>query len=207
MAKGWFFSIDGVDGGGKSTQLELLRDWLVAEGHAVVVCRDPGGTPLGEAVRELLLHRHDLEIHRRSEMLLYMASRAQLVEQVIRPALDAGKTVLSDRFLLANVVYQGHAGGLDTETLWQVGAVATAGLMPDLTIVLDLCAEEAARRITRALDRMEKQGAAFHARVREGFLKEAERQGLPIALIDAAQPIDAVQAAIRAAVRKALGAA
>ena len=107
-----FFSIDGGDGTGKSTQIERFCAWLESLGREVVTCRDPGSTPLGEAVRELLLNRHDLSIHRRSEMLLYMAARAQLVEEVIRPALDEGKTVVSDRYLLANVVYQGHAGGL-----------------------------------------------------------------------------------------------
>ena len=106
-----FLSIDGGDGTGKSTQSELLCRWLGEQGREVVACRDPGSTPLGEAVRKLLLHRHDLEIDRRSEMLLYMAARSQLVEQVIRPALERGEVVVSDRYLLANVVYQGYAGG------------------------------------------------------------------------------------------------
>ena len=107
-----FFSFDGLDGVGKTTQMDLFVEWLRAAGHDVVRCRDPGSTPLGEAIREILLG-HEFAISRASEMLLFMAARAQLVEEVIRPALDAGKTVVSDRFLLANVVYQGHAGGLD----------------------------------------------------------------------------------------------
>ncbi len=144
-------------------------------GLDVVVCRDPGSTPLGEVVRGILLDRHDLHINRRSEMLLYMAARAQMVEQVIRPALERGQLVLSDRFLLANVVYQGYGGGLDVATIWDVGRIATGGLMPDLTIVLDVPFEVAAARIARPLDRMEKQGSEFHARVREGFLTEAAR--------------------------------
>ena len=194
-----FFSIDGGDGCGKSTQAELLSRWLGQSGREVVVCRDPGSTPLGESVRELLLHRHDLDIHRRAEMFLYMTARTQLVEQVIRPALAEGKIVVSDRYLLANVVYQGHAGGLDVETLWEVGRVATGGLMPDLTIVLDMPAQAAASRIARTLDRMELQGAEFHARVREGFVVEAKRRRGEILVVDASQPIDEVQAAIRAA--------
>ena len=125
-----FLSIDGCDGTGKSTQMELLTGWLTSSGHDVVVCRDPGSTPLGEEVRGLLLDRADLQIHRRSEMLLYMAARAQLVEEIIRPALESGKTVVSDRYLLANVVYQGHAGGLDVETLWEVGRIATDSVSP-----------------------------------------------------------------------------
>ena len=151
----------------------------------MVACRDPGSTPLGEAVRGILLDRHDLHIDRRSEMLLYMAARAQMVEEVIRPALEQGKTVVSDRYLLANVVYQGHGGGLDVATLWEVGRVATGGLMPDLTIVLDVPAEVAAARMARPLDRMEQQGAAFHARVRQGFLAEAARSPEKIVVVDA----------------------
>jgi dTMP kinase len=197
-----FFSIDGGDGSGKSTQLELFCQWLRQQGHDVVACRDPGSTRLGEAVRELLLDRHDLAIHRRSEMLLYMAARAQLAEEVIRPALQQSKTVVTDRYLLANVVYQGHGGGLDIETLWAVGRVATGGLMPDLTIVLDMPAAAAAARIDRRLDRMEQQGAAFHARVREGYLVEAARHPAEIVVIDAARPAEQVHADLRAAAQR-----
>jgi len=205
-----FFSIDGGDGTGKSTQLELFGRWLEESGHEVVTCRDPGSTGLGEAVRGILLDRHDLDIDHRSEMFLYMAARTQLVEEVIRPALDEGKIVVSDRYLLANVVYQGYAGGVDVETLWEVGRVATDGLMPDLTIVLDMPADAAAGRLDRQLDRMELQGDAFHARVRDGFLKEAARlkdpiDG-PIVAIDAAESIEAVQTKIRAAASKVLDA-
>ena len=199
-----FFSIDGGDGVGKSTQVDLFCGWLRELGHEVLACRDPGSTRLGEAVRELLLDRHDLEIHRRSEMLLYMAARAQLVEEIIRPALQQGKIVVADRFLLANVVYQGYGGGLDVETLWEVGRVATGGLMPDLTILLDMPAESAAGRIARQLDRMEQQGADFHARVREGFLAEAARRPGEIVVVNAAAPIEQVQAAIRAVAGRVL---
>jgi dTMP kinase len=195
-----FFSIDGGDGTGKTTQVGLLCEWLRGQGRPVVACRDPGSTPLGEAVRRLLLNRKDLPIHRRSEMLLYMAARAQLVEEVIRPALEAGRTVVSDRYLLANVVYQGHAGGLSVETLWEVGLVSTGGLVPDLCIVLDMPVHQAAARLSRELDRMEQQGDAFHARVRKGFLTEAARQPDRMVLVNAARSIDRVQAEIRAAV-------
>ncbi|MFW5693127.1 MAG: dTMP kinase [Thermoguttaceae bacterium] len=200
-----FLSLDGGDGTGKSTQCRLLAQWLAAQGHEVVACRDPGSTSLGEAVRGLLLDRHDLNIHRRSEMFLYMAARAQMVEEVIRPALEAGKTVLADRFLLANVVYQGYAGGLDVETLWEVGRVATGNLMPGLTVVLDVPAEVAAARRTGTPDRMESQGAAFHARVREGFLAEAARQPGRIAVVDASAGIDEVHQAVQRAVAAVLG--
>ena len=192
-----FISIDGCDGTGKSTQIELLADWLRGLGHAVLTCRDPGSTPLGETVRSVLLDRHDLNIHRRSEMLLYMAARAQLVEELIRPALEDGKTVLSDRYLLANVVYQGYGGGLDVPTLWKVGRIATGGLMPELTVLLDISPEAAAARIDRPLDRMERQGDEFNGRVRHGFLAEAAAAPERIAVIDAAGSIEAVQREIR----------
>ncbi len=175
----------------------MLCDWLRERGREVVACRDPGSTQLGEAVRNILLDRHDLHIDRRSEMLLYMAARSQMVEEVIRPALEQGKTVVSDRYLLANVVYQGYGGGLDVAMLWEVGRIATAGLMPDLTIVLDVPAEVAAARMARPLDRMEKQGDAFHARVRNGFLTEAAKAPERIVVVSAAGSIEEVQAEIR----------
>src|ERR1044071_449297 len=131
-----FVSFDGVDGAGKSTQIGMLADWLRASGRQVVTCRDPGSTQLGERLRSLLLDHHTTPIHRRSEMLLYMAARAQLVEEVIRPALAAGKIVISDRFLLANVVYQAHAGGLAADDVWRVGEVTVAGVMPRLVFLL-----------------------------------------------------------------------
>jgi len=202
-----FFSLDGIDGTGKSTQLARLADWLRSAGHEVVVCRDPGSTTLGEAIRNILLDSRQVPIARTSEMLLYMAARAQLVAEVISPALAAGKTVVCDRFLLANVVYQGHAGGLDVTVLWQIGRVATAGVEPDLTLLLDLPLEAAAARLDRPLDRMEQQGDAFRVRLREGFLQEAARRPDKIAVIDAAQTVEAVHADIRAAVERALAAA
>lgn len=195
-----FLSIDGCDGTGKSTQMELLTEWLASTGRDIVTCRDPGSTPLGEEVRGILLNRTDLHIHRRSEMLLYMAARAQLVEEVIRPALEAGKTVVSDRYLLANVVYQGHAGGLDVETLWEVGQIATDGVSPDLTLLLDMPADAASARLKRSLDRMEMQGDAFHSRVRDGFVAEARRRPREIRAIDASRSIEEVHAEVREAV-------
>jgi dTMP kinase len=199
-----FFSIDGGDGTGKSTQIDLFCQWLRQQGHSVVTCRDPGSTPLGEVVRDLLLHRHDLAIGRRSEMLLYMAARAQMVAEVIAPALQASKIVVADRYLLANVVYQGYGGGLDVQDLWEVGRVATGGVQPDLTIVLDLPADVAARRIRRAPDRMEMQGMDFHGRVREGFLTEARRQSGRIVVVDASRPIETVQDDLRLAAQRVL---
>lgn len=201
-----FLSIDGIDGAGKTTQLGLLGDWLRETGHDVVTCRDPGSTRLGETIRRILLDERTAPVCRRSEMLLYMAARAQMVEEVIAPALAAGKTVVSDRYLLANVVYQGYAGGLEVATLWEVGRVATAGCEPALTIVLDMPAQVAAGRLSRPLDRMEQQGDAFRDRLRSGYLAEAARRPDRIVVVDAARPIDEVQADVRALAMQALAA-
>jgi dTMP kinase len=203
MRSGLFLSLDGLDGAGKSTQGRLLGDWLRAEGHAVVTCVDPGGTPIGERIRELLLHR---EMTLPCEALLFMASRAQLVAEVIRPALESGKTVISDRFLLANVVYQGHAGGLDPEQLWTIGKFATGGMEPDLTVVLDIPLELARARRKSAADRVESRDEAYHARVREGFLAEARRRPERIRVVDGGGSVQAVQEMIQREVARVLAA-
>ncbi|HUG68565.1 MAG TPA: dTMP kinase [Pirellulaceae bacterium] len=194
---GLFFSFDGIDGVGKSTQMELFCDWLREQGHDVVQCRDPGGTPLGEALREIILHQHDVRVSPVPEMLLYMASRAQLVAEVVCPALVAGKTIVSDRFLVSNVAYQGHAGGVEVEDVWAVGAVATGGVRPDLTLMLDMPVEQAATRLNRKLDRIEARGAEFLNLVRDGFLREAKKAPDHIAVIDAARDIASIQAEIQ----------
>jgi dTMP kinase len=196
-----FFSFDGVDGVGKTTQLGMFCEWLAISGHAVMRFRDPGSTPLGEVVRNLLLEKGDTPIHRRSEMLLYMAARAQLVEELIRPALAQGKVVVCDRYLLANVVYQGHAGGLEPDAVWRVGEIATASTHPELTFLLDMDVDAASERIQRTLDRIESRGIEFLRRVRHGYLEEAARLPTRVVVIDAAADVVTVQSKIRAAAR------
>jgi dTMP kinase len=190
MTRGLFLSLDGLDGTGKSTQCRLLADWLRSQGYTVVECVDPGGTAVGGIIRNLLLdHRHEMALP--CEAFLFMASRAQLTAEVIRPALEAGRIVVSDRFSLANVVYQGHAGGLDPELLHRLGQLATGGLEPDLTLVLDLPIEVAlARRQEREPDRLERREPSFHERVRRGFLTEAQRRPERIRVLDASQSIE-----------------
>jgi len=201
-----FFSFDGIDGVGKSTQVRLFEDALRSHGFDVVSCRDPGSTPLGERIRELLLSIDSTTpINRRSEMLLYMASRAALVEEVIRPALAAGKIVISDRYLLANVVYQAHAGGLNPDDVWRVGEVAVAGIMPRLVFVLDMPAERAAGRIQRRPDRMEAQGLDYLEKVRQGFLTEARRLPQQIVVLDADRPAATIHADVLREVERLLG--
>ena len=170
---GFFFVLDGPDGGGKTTQVARLAAWLKGGGREVVTCRDPGGTALGERTREILLARNTVPLSVRAEMLLYMASRAQLVEEVIAPALAAGRVVVSDRYLLANIVYQGSAGGLIEEEIALVGMVATSGLMPDLTLVLDIAPQAAAARVGLPRDRIEDRPLFYHERVRAGYLAAA----------------------------------
>ncbi|NIL95989.1 MAG: dTMP kinase [Planctomycetales bacterium] len=199
-----FFSFDGIDGAGKSTQIALLVQHLKDAGHKVVTCRDPGSTELGESIRGLLLGDHQTPISPISELLLYMAARAQLVCEVIQPALEAGQVVVSDRFLLSNVVYQGHAGGVGVEAAWQIGQVATGGISPDLTFVLDLSPGAAAGRMDRKLDRMEQRGDEYRRKLRQGFLEEADRHPERIVVIDADGTVEQVQAAVRAAAARFL---
>ncbi len=193
---GLFLSLDGIDGAGKSTQVARLTEWFQQRGRQVIAPRDPGSTALGEALREILLHRQEIPLSMTAEMLLYMASRAQLVSQIIRPALAAGQVVIADRYLLANVVYQGCAGGQDVEQIWQVGQIATAGLMPDLTCILDLPVAVAMGRLNRGLDRLESRGQEYLQLVRDGFRAQALRLGSAAMIIDASQPPDEIHACI-----------
>ncbi len=180
-----FIALDGIDGCGKSSQLERLASWLRDRGLRVTTCRDPGATPAGDAIRAILLDRHDLALCDVTEMLLYMAARAQLVREVIRPALDRGEWVISDRYLLANIVYQGHAGGIDPAVIREVGAIATGGLSPDLVLLLDVELATAAARLDRPLDRLENRGESYRQRLREGYLLEARAAARLIRVVDA----------------------
>lgn len=201
---GLFISLDGIDGCGKSTQLALLATWLESKNRTVQVVRDPGGTQLGESLREILLHRHEIELDTTAEMLLYMASRAELVAEVVRPALAADKVVLADRYLLANVVYQGYGGGLAAEDVWQVGRIATQGLQPDLTLILDIDPEVAQGRMGNQPDRLESRGIEYMRRVRDGFLKEADKLDGQTAILDASQPVESIQTQVQAIVSRLL---
>jgi dTMP kinase len=191
MPRPVFISLDGLDGTGKSTQCRLLADWLRSRGREVTLCADPGSTPVGEEIRELLLHRRH-EMVPACEAFLFMASRAQLTAEVIQPALAARRDVVTDRYLLSNIVYQGHAGGLPADRLWEIGRLATGGLEPDLSLVLDLQVEAALRRRVGAADRVESRDADYHSRVRSGFLLEARRHPDRICVIDAGKSIDEV---------------
>lgn len=167
--------LDGPDGCGKSTQLSRLAAWCDRRGVEVEEVREPGGTAIGERIRAILLDPACSEMDLRCEMLLYMASRAQLCAERIRPALAAGRLVLSDRFTSSTLAYQGTAGGLSFEEIARVAAIAAEGASPDLTIVLDADESVASARLSPHLDRIEQRGMAFHRRVREGFLEQVRR--------------------------------
>lgn len=179
---GFFITFEGIEGCGKSTQLELLKAHLEKKGRAVLSVREPGGTLLGERVRSVLLNGTEEGVDPWAELFLYEACRAQLVTKVIKPALATGKIVLCDRFFDSTLAYQGYGRGLDAEKIKELNALATGGLIPDLTILVD-CAEEvglkrAWARINASAgareDRFENEELAFHRRVRGGFLAIAE---------------------------------
>lgn len=170
MARGALIVFEGPEGAGKTTQLRLLADWLTARARGVVAVREPGGTPLGDQIRRVLLDPRS-EIVPRAEALLFMASRAQLVEHEIRPALSSGASVLVDRFFLSTYAYQGSGRGLAEDELRAANDVATGGLVPDVTLLLTLSPEEGLARAAKRgeRDRMERAELAFHERVARAF--------------------------------------
>lgn len=201
---GVFITLEGPDGSGKTTQLRLLDGWLTAQGQAPLVTREPGGTRIGEAVRDLLHDCTYVEMAPHAEILLYSASRAQLVTEVIRPALDAGRIVLCDRYFDSTYAYQGYGRGLSLDALRQITAFATQGLTPDLTLYLDVPPEVGLRRRTQSgedLNRLDREALAFHRRVRAGYRELAAAEPRRWRVIDAQPPVDEVQQAVRDAVR------
>lgn len=198
--KSRFISFEGGEGAGKSTQIELLAKRLTAAGHSVLVTREPGGTPLGESIRHLLKHAPEGRgMAPETELLLFLASRAELVRKVIVPALNEGRWVLSDRFLDSTTVYQGLGRRLPAEIVERINAFAVGPHLPSLTLVLDLEPEETRRRLqSRAktgktkFDRLEAEPADFHERVRQGYLALAHAHPDRVRLVPAAGPIDGI---------------
>jgi dTMP kinase len=198
---GKFVVFDGPDGSGKSTQFRRFADAARAAGVEVVEVREPGGTPIGEKIRTILLDPSNAEMTVRAEMLLYMASRAQLFAQRIEPALRGGALVLADRFVSSTLAYQGAAGGMDEDDIVAVGRVATGNHVPDLTVVFDVSTDVALSRLSPLLDRMEGKGREFHMRVRAGYLSQAERWPDRYVVVDSSVAPDAVTASLHAAAR------
>ncbi len=188
---GRFIVLDGPDGCGKSSQARMLMDWLHGRGVTTACFRDPGGTTIGEKIREILLSPAHEAMTTPTEVLLYMAARAQLWAEGIKPALQDGKCVVLDRWLSSTCAYQGYAGGFGVERVVAIARDSLERVWPDLTIILDVDLKTAAQRLKRELDRMERKGGGYHGRVREGFLKLAA--GRPdFVVVDAAASLEVV---------------
>ncbi|WP_157071103.1 dTMP kinase [Alicyclobacillus acidiphilus] len=202
LGKGIFITFEGIDGAGKTTQILRLSRWLEGQGLHVARTREPGGTAIGDAVRSILLNPAYDDMSPRAEVLLYAASRAQLVDRVIRPALAEGKVVLCDRFVDASIAYQGAGLQLGPELVAQVNAFALDGLRPDITILFDLDWASARDRLVRSrgggqLDRIEQRDDEFFHRVQSAFREIANRELERVKIVDAAQDPDAIEQEIR----------
>ena len=198
--RGLFITFEGVEGAGKSTQIRQLATSLEKEGVSVLITREPGGTPISERIREVLLERQHHKMVSTTEVLLYAAARSQHVAQCIAPALAEGQIVISDRFGDAMVAYQGNGRGLDLELIHHLNRVATDGLVPDLTIVLDLSVEVGRERTLhrrRSRDRLEMEDFEFHQRVRDGYLTIAREEPHRVKVIDSEQNFKLVRDEIR----------
>lgn len=202
--KGIFISMEGPDGSGKSTQIELLKNYLSEKGKECIITREPGGTRISEAVREIILNKEYKEMDYMTELLLYTSARAQLVSEVILPALEEGKCVISDRFVDSSAVYQGIARGLGVETVYEINKYATRGRFPDKTFLLDLPAEVGiARKKNQAeLDRLESEKIDFHIKVAEGYRQMAERDSDRIIRLDATESVEVIHSKIKMEIDK-----
>ncbi len=209
-----FITFEGIEGCGKSTQTELLRKHLEELGHAVLITLEPGGSRLGAELRRMLLSLDSSDLTREAELFLYLADRAQHVHQVIRPALEAGRVVISDRFMHSTLAYQGYGRKMRIETLQRMNSVAVDGILPDLTFLLDLPPETGLRRaLSRNMEkniissegRFEAEALDFHTRVRQGYLELASREQERIVVLDAEADPETVFEGIRKKVDQAMG--
>jgi dTMP kinase len=202
-----FITLEGPEGSGKTSQLPLLADFLRQQGHAVITTREPGGTPIGEQVRQVLHSLANAEMHPRTESLLFQAARAQLVEQVIRPQIAKDGIVLSDRFADATLAYQGYGHGLPLDELRAIIRFATGGLQPDLTLLLDVESEIGLQRRSKGgeWNRLDAFALDFHRRVRLGYHQLANAEPQRWVIINASLPFEQVQQDMREAVQEKLG--
>ncbi|MBP5790789.1 MAG: dTMP kinase [Kiritimatiellae bacterium] len=203
--KGRFITFEGGEGCGKSTQTRLLADFLSASGREVLLVREPGGTGLGESIRSILKAKGGDEPCDRAELFLFLAARAQLVEKVLKPALEEGKWIVCDRFFDSTVAYQGYGRGMDIAQILAANSFACAGLRPDVTFLLDLDLDAARNRMrgreaatNTEADRIELAGDGFHSRLRQGFLDLASKEPERIKVIDASRSVDEIADEIRA---------
>ncbi len=211
---GRFITFEGVEGSGKTTQIRLAREYLRDRGLAVVMTQEPGGTPLGDRIRELLLNRGGFDISGEAEVFLFAAARAQHADTVIRPALEAGKIVLCDRFSDATIAYQAYGRGLPLEPVREICRFASRGLAPHLTLLFDLPVEEGLERAFRRIagregdlreDRFEREHLDFHRRIREGYLAIARQDPGRVKVLDASKGIEPTRRAVQSALSAFLG--
>lgn len=197
-----FITLEGPEGGGKTTHMPLLAEFLRQQGYVVFTTREPGGTSIGDQVRAILMNMANTSIHPRTETLLFCAARAQIVEEVIRPRLARGEVVISDRYADSTLAYQGYGHQRELEPLRRLLDYATGGLQPDLTVLLDLDVTVglARKRSEGEWNRMDDLTCAFHQRVREGYLALAKAAPQRFRVVDASQPFDVVHLAVRQAV-------
>ena len=191
MKKGLFITFEGGDGCGKTTQINLLDEYLRSKGYKTLLTREPGSKGLGIKLREILLN-YDGEVSPVCESFLFLADRAQHVDCIIKPALEEGTIVLCDRHTDSTVAYQGYGRGLDLEQIHRLNKIATSGLKPDLTIVLDVDVETSQKRVGTEKDRMESAGIEFFERVRKGFLEIAKQEPERVKVVDSTQSIDEI---------------
>ena len=201
---GRFVVFDGPDGSGKTTQFHRFARFAAAAGLEVCEVREPGGTGIGEQIRRLLLDPANEVMDTRCEVMMYMASRAQLVAERIRPALQAGQFVLADRFISSTLAYQGTAGGMPADEILRVGQIAVGDCWPDLTVIFNVDESTAASRLSPLLDRMEQKGADYHRRVREGYLAQVNQMPDKYALLDARPDAATVFNSLRTLIRERL---
>jgi dTMP kinase len=203
---GLFITMEGTDGAGKSTQLELLKNYFEDRGFCVTCVREPGSTPIGEKIREIIIDKNNKEMCNATEALLYAAARAQLVNEVIAPVLKRGDIVLADRFLDSSLVYQGYARGMGSKTITDINKYAVGELVPDLTIFLKLSPEEGIERKKQQaeLDRMEAQKQNFHKRVYDGYIRLSKADKNRIKVVNAVGDVDVIHNKIVAYVENLL---
>jgi dTMP kinase len=195
--KGLFISLEGIDGSGKTSLAGHIKEQLTLRGHNVLTVREPGGTLISEKIRSMLLDVKNAGILPQTEALLYAAARSQVVQEIIRPGLERGEMVLADRYLDSTLAYQGYGRGLDLKYLTQLNQLCTGGLLPQLTLLLDVDpAKAAARRKKDIPDRLEKEGLEFQSKVRQGYLEIARQQPQRIKIIDAGKPLEQVIAQV-----------
>lgn len=192
MKKGLFITFEGIDGCGKTTQIELLKESLEEKGYTVLLTREPGAKGLGEKLREILLN-YDGEVSSNCESFLFLADRAQHIDTIIKPAIDKGVIVLCDRHTDSTVAYQGYGRQLDLEQIYQLNKIATNGITPDITFILDIDIDTSLQRIGKGRDRMENSGREFFERVRKGYIEISEKEPQRVKLLQGNSPIKDIQ--------------